>query len=167
MATIAGYHGFVRWPGKYTVHVHAWSIDYVADALEDTAWEYTSTAGGHWVVEAGTGGDGWRTYIVGLQGWTGSYECYMDNCRLPSVTVGVETEITLYVNYPTSYFYGLAIVSAISASAPIEGIQTVTINFQGNLRLYRECTTTTTTEAPTPTTTSTTILPTTTTTPGA
>lgn len=165
MATIAGYHGLVRWPGKYTHHVHAWSIDYVADALEDTAWEYTSSPGGAWVVEAGTGGDGWRTYIVGLQGWTGSYECYLDKCRLPSLVVGTETEITLYVNYPNHYFHGLAIVSAISVSAPIEGIQTVTVNFQGNLRLYRECSTTTVTTAPA--TTTTTALPsTTTTTPG-
>lgn len=161
MATIAGYHGFVRWPGKYTRHVHAWSIDYVADALEDTAWEYTSTAGGSWQVIPGTGGDGWRTYIVGLQGWTGSYECYVDNCELVDVVIGAETEITLFVDYPYVYFQGFAIISGFSQSAPIEGIQTVTINFQGDMRLFRYCSTTTVTAVPATTTT---VAPTTTTT---
>lgn len=130
MATLHGKEGRVIWTGKYTSHVHSWSADIDFDMVEDTAWEYDST-----VLDAtpvpGTGGAGWRTYIEGLRSFSGSFDCYMDDTTLPSVTPGAAAEIYLVSEYGNSYWHGMAIVTGRSIEASIEGIQEVTTEFQG------------------------------------
>jgi len=130
MATLHGKEGRVIWPGKYTSHVHSWSADIEYEVVEDTAWEYESTALDATPVP-GTGGAGWRTYIYGLKTFSGSFDCYMDGTSPPSVDPGTAAEIYLVNKNGTSYWHGMAIVTGTSVEAPIEGIQEVTIDFQG------------------------------------
>lgn len=140
MATLNGIGGRVRWENFYTEHVHAWSMDVIAEALEDTAWEY-STSAGVAVPTPGSGADGWRTYQAGLRGFAGSFECYQDDVDVAFIE-GEACEIYLHQDADT-YWHGMAFCTGVHASAPIEGKQTVTIDFQGTLYLTGPWTTTT------------------------
>lgn len=129
--TLAGMYGRVKWPGKYTSHAFEWSMDIEADLYEDTAWEYDGSDN---PIE-GTGADGWRTYIPGLKGFSGSYSCYQDEVPADFApdTVG---ELELWVDRRTgARWVGCAVMSAIHPSAPIDGMQTVDVDFEGVLDL--------------------------------
>jgi len=73
MAEVAGKSGSITCTGL-TAGVKAWSLDLVGDTLETTDYDDS----GH------------RTYIVGLDGWTGSCEINWDTAN----TIGVGDEIT-------------------------------------------------------------------------
>jgi len=147
MATLSGTSGNVTFANNYTAHVHSWSADIVTEALEVTAWQL------------GTGTPNpdlpWRSYIPGLSGWSGSFDCYLDGNELPEPgkVVGGSTVFWLQLNIDDYHYYeGYAICTAVRPSAPIEGVQSVTIEFQGSLSLGA-VTTTAAPGGPAPTTT--------------
>ena len=151
MAAVSGINGRVIWSGKYTSHVHAWSMDVVTDALEDTAWEYTTlTTGG---ASGASANLGWRSYKAGLSGFSGSFECYHDSVPA-GVADGTSAMLYLYVDADT-YWYGVAFITGVHPSSTIDGMQTVTIDFQGALHLSMQWVTTTTSSTSTTTSTST------------
>lgn len=124
MATLSGTEGRVVFSNNYVSHVHAWSMDAVADALEDTNWD--------WAAED----EGWRSYIFGLKAYTGTYECYAASASFPEFTAAnmVACRLRLYLD-DNSFFEGYALCTGHHPSAPIDGIQTITIDFQGTLNL--------------------------------
>jgi len=113
MAEVAGKSGSITCTGL-TAGVKAWSLDLVGDTLETTDYDDS----GH------------RTYIVGLDGWTGSCEINWDTAN----TIGVGDEITdlvFSIVGATEKYTGDAIVTGISVSSSVDGLVTATISFQG------------------------------------
>lgn len=107
-------------------HGHAWSIDLVADALEDTNWGWT------------TPDVGWRSYIPGLKGWSGSVECYADSVPATLVVGMTITDAQFYVDKANARGYkGDIVVTGEHPGVTIEGIETLTFDFQGSGSLAR------------------------------
>jgi hypothetical protein len=115
-------------------------MDVEAEAPEDTAWEFD--AGGD--VVPGTGGDGWRTYSSDcILGFSGSYECYQDETPA-DFSPGTEAVIELYVDRDAgASWVGTAVCGGIHPEAPIDGMETVSVDFQGVLNLNVKDSTTT------------------------
>jgi len=113
MAEVAGKGGSITCT-NLTAGVKAWSLDLVGDTLETT--DYADS--GH------------RTYIVGLDGWTGSCEINWDTAN--SIGVGDEIAALVFsIVGDTEKYTGAAIVTGISVSSSVEGLVTATISFQG------------------------------------
>jgi len=91
----------------------SWSLDYVADALETTDFADS----------------GRRTYIVGLSGWSGSFEGYKDGVPLTLVSNALlelrETTTT------TQKWTGAAIITGLHESVSVDGVVTMAYDFQG------------------------------------
>ncbi len=79
MGAFSGHSGNVTFGSGYTVNVYSWSIDYTAEALEST--DFASS--------------GARTFIPGLTGWSGSYECRLDSAT-PIVAPGAAAASATY-----------------------------------------------------------------------
>lgn len=121
MATIAGKDADVSITGCDN-HAHSWSMDIVCDPLEDTNWDWT-------------GADvGWRSYISGLKGFSGSFEVYIDsalsNQCLPCA--GEIASAVFYVDEVGVYGYrGDILITGAHPSVTIDGIESMTYDFQG------------------------------------
>jgi len=126
MTVIAGYDGQFDWGGiidsDVTYHTHSWSLDVTGDMLDVT--DFTSA--------------GWREFIAGLKGWSGSVELYTDSANGKQVVpsdVGTSAALRLYFN-STDYAWGKAYVSGWSAAVAVDGVETQTVNFQGTSDLF-------------------------------
>ena len=80
-----------------------------------------------------------RTFIGGLRTWSGSYECLMDDTNpvlSDASNLGVGSTpttsdiITLNAASGRS-FYGVAIVTGVHPNVAVDGVMTVTYDFQG------------------------------------
>ena len=135
MATIAGKKGFVSLTGTTLErYCYNWTIDFAYDALEDTNWDWSAI------------NKYWRSFITGLQGWSGSFDCRAADCiDADFLTPGPYT-VTFYVDYAQgSGFQGSCIITGITQTAPIDGIQALAFTFQGNRKpTLLSCATTTT-----------------------
>lgn len=124
--TLSGKGGRVVFSNNYCVHVHAWSADIVAEALEDTNWDWT-------------GDDvGWKSFICGLRAWAGSFEAFLDDAQMPSPGLGVAANIIANIELWTDRFHlfkGVAVCTGTSVSHAIAGIGSVKVGFQGTLHL--------------------------------
>jgi len=113
MSEVAGKGGSITCTGL-TVGVKSWSLDLVGDTLETT--DYADS--GH------------RTFIAGLDGWTGSCEINWDTAN--TISVGDEiTDLVFSIVGATEKYTGDAIVTGISVSSSVDGLVTATISFQG------------------------------------
>jgi len=123
--TIAGWAGSLT-VANYDAHAHAWSIDIECEMLEDTNWK-------DWTAWE----KGWRSYIPGLKGWGGSFECRADDA--PAVALLPGTRVTLakfYVDLVNTMGYaGDIYISAVHPSATVEGLQAITFDFIGDGRV--------------------------------
>ncbi|GAI86490.1 unnamed protein product [marine sediment metagenome] len=114
MAELAGKHGSVTLANAQ-LSVKNWSMSLVGDALETTNFDNS------------TGG---RSYIPGLKGWSGSFECNYStgNTALPgsSGTIICKTSTGI-----TGVFKGGIIITGMDVTTPIDGIVTQSYTFQG------------------------------------
>jgi len=126
MATIAGKSGDIT-ATNYDAYAHAWTLDNVTDPLEDTNWDESGVA----ETDAG-----YRTYIAGLSGWSGSFESYADATPATSLLSGSTVTMKLYVDKANTKGYsGSAIITGTHPSVSIEGIASMTFDFQGSGKL--------------------------------
>ena len=121
MPAIYGYGGTVAWTvlfGDCDLNVKSWSLDYTADMLDTT--DFSSS------------GD--RTFIGGLRTWSGSFECNLDDTakilNSGSDLGGTASVMSLNAT-STKVYVGTATCSGIHPSVSVEGLNTVTIDFQG------------------------------------
>lgn len=137
--TLSGIYGRVKWPGHYTSHVFSWSIDVEHDVVEDTSWEFDVNGD----PVAGTGSDGWRTYMEGLRGFSGSFDAYQD--EVPAdFAPDTQADIELFIDVRTgAAWVGTALCSGLSNETPVDGASTVSIDFQGVFNLNARDSTTT------------------------
>lgn len=112
MAHANGQNGNVSFT-NLTAGTKGWSLDYSADALETTDFADS----------------GKRTYIAGLSGWSGSVDCVWDpaNTAVPGDTA----TLTLTADTGDTYA-GTAIMTGLSLSVDVAGVNTVSYSFQGS-----------------------------------
>jgi hypothetical protein len=137
MGAIAGKEGNVTFSSGYTTGVFSWSIDYNAEALEETDFADL----------------GYRTYIPGLKGWSGSFECRLDNSSKIAHPGKPGASATFQATTGVTY-YGNILVTGLALSTPVDGIAAVTVSFQGSGPLGITGVTTTTTSSSTSTSSS-------------
>lgn len=112
MARLAGTGGQVDAASEVT-GVKSWTIDYTFDALESTGFD----SSGH------------REFIVGLDGWSGSFEGSKNGVPL---TIGSSLSLALKESQTaTQKFTGTAYVTGLHANTAVDGLVTYTYDFQG------------------------------------
>jgi predicted secreted protein len=100
-----------------TAGVKSWKLDLKGEVLETTDY----------------GDSGHRTYIAGLDGWTGSCEVNWDATNKSLVIGAVITDLIFTIVSATTYYTGAtAIVTGISISSSVEGLVTMSVSFQGS-----------------------------------
>ena len=93
--------------------IKSWSLDYVGDALETTDF----------------GDSGHRTYIAGLDGWSGSFEGYKDGAPKG---LGLQYILELKESADaTQQWTGSALITGIHPSVDVDGIVGISYDFQG------------------------------------
>ncbi len=112
MAELSGHTGKVDIAGT-VVDIKSWTCDYVGEALETTDF----------------GDSGHRTYIAGLDGWGGSFEGSFAQEAME--VMGTIASLKLYVS-TSKYISGAAVLTGIHLGTPVDGIVTVSYDFQGN-----------------------------------
>ncbi len=119
MAELNGYEGTVDWGTiiDSDVHnVHAWSLDVSADMADTTNLSST----------------GWRSFKAALKGWTGSIEIYTDGTNaIDASEVGTSATIKLHSS-DIYWLEGTAHLSAWHPAVTVDGVQTQTLDFQGD-----------------------------------
>jgi hypothetical protein len=118
MATIAGKDADLSVAG-HDYKAHEWTMDIDADALEDTNWDWTSYD------------VGWRSFISGLKGFSGSFACFIDTAHifLPGTLI---SDAKFYVSLAgTIGFKGDILVTAVHPSVAIDGIAELSVDYQG------------------------------------
>lgn len=117
MAAITGRDGNVTLAGGYVATVRRWNLDYIADAVEITDF---ATAAPTYP----------RTYTPGLSGWSGSYDCFLDDA-IPVVAPGADAAAIVLQLVAAQTFTGNVIVTGVRPTVSVEAEATVTIDFQG------------------------------------
>ena len=137
MGAMNGTRGNVTFPTGYTAGVHAWTIDYTAEALESTDF----------------GSRGYKEYIPGLLGWGGTYECRLDD-TISIYHPGRPAAIATFQAEPGVLYVGDIIITNISLGVAVDGICSAGFTFIGNghLRIIGRSTTTTSSSTSTSTT---------------
>lgn len=120
MAAVNGIGGTVAWSdysasnSDVTSNVKSWSLDYTADTLDTTDF---TTAGP-------------RAFIAGLTTWGGTFETNLDATdAMP--TPGTKTRLTLTASSGRT-FVGLAILTGLHPSVAADGLNGLTVDFQGS-----------------------------------
>lgn len=118
MAEIAGKTGEVDSSGAEMAYdyVKNWAVSLVSDVLETTNFD-VATSG--------------RTYIPGLKGWSGSYEC---NYSTGNSSVAGDTQSLILrsqVGSTGGVFKGDVILTGMDITTPVDGIVTQSFTFQG------------------------------------
>jgi len=116
MAEISGINGRVILTNGET-SVHSWTLSYAGDVLETT--DFDDSTGG-------------RSYIAGLTGWTGSYDCFWDsgNTTIPGSTGTIKLQTGASTS--SDLFTGAIIITGMDVTTPVDGIVTQTYTFQGS-----------------------------------
>lgn len=97
------------------LNVRNWSIDYTADGLDSTDF---TTAGP-------------RTFIAGLTSWNGSYEALLDGTTSPEAS-DMGATVTLTLTASTGRIWsGSALILGMHPAVNVDGINTITVDFQG------------------------------------
>jgi len=114
MAELAGKHGSVTGIATAGTSIKNWSMSLAGDALETTDFDDS----------------GARTYIPGLTGWSGSFECNYStgNTAVPGST---GTIICKTSTGTVGLFTGGIIITGMDVSTPIDGVVTQSYTFQG------------------------------------
>ena len=93
--------------------IKSWTLDYTADTLDATDFD-----------DAGI-----RAHIIGLSGWSGSFEGYKDTTPL-----GIGAEVYLVMGESTTAYQnwiGKAIITACHPATSFDGTVTYSYDFQG------------------------------------
>ena len=117
MAVQSGKYGsFATGGAAGNLVMRAWSLDYNQDALEITNY----------------GDSGKRTYAVGLTGWSGSAEGFVNGAAtvdMPAAAVTIECRDT--TTGGGLKWTGSVIVTGLSFSPSVDGVSVANLTFQG------------------------------------
>ena len=119
MAVLTGKSGTIVFTQGYDQHCHSWTIEITQDTFEDTAL-----------------GDSWRTKVIGICNWSGSYDCYLDDASFtgtPTVVGICEAAAAAVFTYATGAgtIQGTIAITGITVNSNTEGANTCTFTFEG------------------------------------
>ncbi len=125
--TVSGLHGLVE-AGGYTQHCYGWSLDIEQDTPEDTNFCDWQT----WPEY-----EGWRTFLPGLRGWSGSVDQYADE-DISSVVIPGNGPFTayFYIKHDADSdtyvgFSGEILITSLSSETGVEDVASLGFDFQG------------------------------------
>jgi len=115
MAEMSGVDGSVEFTGSSGT-IKSWTLSYAGDALETSNFDDSS---------------GGRTYIPGLTGWSGSFDCLYSTGN--TAGPGSTGAITLKTTTGTAgLWYGGIIITGMDVTTPRDGLVTQSYTFQGS-----------------------------------
>ena len=94
--------------------IKSWSLDYVGDALETTDF----------------GDSGHKTYIAGLDGWSGSFSGFKDGAPQSLGLISGVIELRESTD-STQKWTGTALITGIHPSVDVDGVAGMSYDFQG------------------------------------
>lgn len=116
MSEVVGKTATVKIGGNVIVGIKSWTIDFGADVLDKTDFQ----DGGH------------RSFLAGLDGWTGSFEGYGQPGWSLSCNVGSTYGGSFYVDkVGGSYYSGSIIITGAHPAVTVDGLDTISYDFQG------------------------------------
>jgi len=117
VAEICGKTASVSMGGTVIAGIRDWSIDYTGDALETTDFADS----GH------------RTYIAGLDGWTGSFNGFGQPSWSTSAVVGTKYAGKFYIEKVGAQFYsGSVLITETALGNAVDGLATTDYTFTGS-----------------------------------
>jgi hypothetical protein len=119
MATFVGSGGTVLVGSDVVGEIRSWSVDETMDPIESS-----------------TIGDSYRTFEVGMKGWTGSMEVYFDDTDTAQQAMTVDSSITVSFQMEGNTtgdhkLSGTALVTGRSVTASFDGMTEATLTVQG------------------------------------
>lgn len=117
MAEITGAGGSVTFATGYAANVHEWAITLEADIHEKT--DFTD------------GASGWKAFLAGLKGWSGTYSAYLDDTT-PIVAPGAAAATATFTIVSGQTLSGNIIVKSLESVVPVGDMTKVTVSFQGD-----------------------------------
>lgn len=116
MAEVVGKNARVFCATNKIEGIRAWTIDYTADTLETTDFDDS----GH------------KTFLAGLDGWTGSFEGFGQPGWDTNAALGTKYGGSFYVSASTgSYYSGSILITGVHPATSVDGQATVSYDFQG------------------------------------
>jgi hypothetical protein len=117
MARLVGTAGQVTVAAAEVVGIKSWKIDHTFDTLDTTGFD----SSGH------------RYFLPGIDTWSGSFEGYKDGAPL---TIGTEIALVLKQSATSTQKYtGQAIITGAHPSVSVDGLNTISYDFQGTAAL--------------------------------
>lgn len=121
---ISGRNGSVYVNNTRVVEIKKWSCDLEADSLETTNFD----------------GNGWKEYIQGLRGWSGSFEGnYIPGGQGQTALINafmngdsVTLELRLNAGTTPNRITGAAYIKSISLETPVDDLDTISFDFDGS-----------------------------------
>jgi len=119
MATFVGSGGTVLVGSDVVGEIRSWSVDETMDPIESS-----------------TIGDSYRTFEVGMKGWSGSMEVYFDDTDTAQTAMTVDSSITVSFQMEGNTtgdhkLSGTALVTGRSVTASFDGMTEATLTVQG------------------------------------
>jgi len=119
MATFVGSGGTVLVGSDVVGEIRSWTVDETMDPIE------TSTIG-----------DSYRTFSVGMKGWSGTMEVYFDDTDTAQQAMTVDSSITVSFQMEGNTtgdhkLSGTALVTGRSVTASFDGMTEATLTVQG------------------------------------
>jgi hypothetical protein len=118
MAVLTGKSGDIDFTTGYSLHCNSWTVEFATDVFEDTEL-----------------GDSWRTRVVGINEWSGSYDCALDETGLASqgdAAIG-ETGVGATANFDyvdgTGRISGDIAITGATVNTSTTGVNTITFTF--------------------------------------
>lgn len=116
MAETVGKTAAVRTGTALVVGIRAWTLDFTADALETTDF----------------GDSGHKTFLAGLDGWSGSFEGFGQPGWSLAAVVGTTYAGSFYVdNSAGSCYSGSIIITGSHPATAVDGQSVISYDFQG------------------------------------
>jgi predicted secreted protein len=114
MANISGKAGSVLVAAATVAGIKSWTLDYTGDALDTTDFADS----GH------------RTYIPGIDGWSGKFEGFKDGAPQ---AIGSEIALQLKESATAGQLYtGQAIITGVHPTVGVDGVVGMAYDFQGS-----------------------------------
>jgi len=113
---MGGTGGSIAFPTGYTENVISWTVSWGADALDVT--DMADAASGH------------KGFIPGLEYWSGTFTCFLDDTTAIIGPGAAAASLTLTYSSGKS-LGGNVIITDVAYDIPVDAPATVTFSFQG------------------------------------
>jgi hypothetical protein len=119
MAVLTGKSGAITFATGYDQHCNNWTIEISTDVFEDTEL-----------------GDSWRTRVVGINEWSGSFDCALDEDSFSNLTAAGIGEAAASASFQyagaTGQISGSIVITGATINATTTGANSVSFTFVGS-----------------------------------